>query len=86
MTINSKELYSRYGIELSNGKYDITNDGEYYIISTVKDDTEGCILVGSSNDKTDDNWIGSSKTAYDSLHQKVKEALERGELVTLEVV
>jgi len=50
------------------------------------EDTEGCILVGSSNDKTDDNWIGSSKSAYDKLHQKVKEALVAGELVTLEIV
>lgn len=50
------------------------------------EDTEGCVLVGSSNDKTDDNWIGNSKVAYDKLHQKVKEALVAGELVTLEIV
>lgn len=50
------------------------------------EDTEGCIIVGLINEKNDDNWVGSSKVAYDGLHQKVKDALERGELVTLEIV
>ena len=50
------------------------------------EDTEGCIIIGSVNNKNDDNWVGGSRVAYIQLHQKVKEALERGELVTLEVV
>ncbi len=48
-------------------------------------DTAGCILVGiDAGDEKD--WISSSRTAYTKLHKKVKEALERGELVTLEIV
>lgn len=48
--------------------------------------SEGCIGVGLTNERDDDNWIGHSRPTYERLHQKVKEALERGELVTLEVV
>ena len=48
-------------------------------------DTEGCIIVGSINNKDDDDWIGGSKIAYERLHGKVKKALSDGEKVTLEV-
>ncbi|MCI4437559.1 MAG: hypothetical protein JHC33_12195 [Ignisphaera sp.] len=48
-------------------------------------DTEGCIIVGKSNTRDDDNWVGESRIAYEYLHKKVKEALSTGEEVTLEV-
>ena len=83
MKINSKELHNRYGIELPSGKYDITNDGEYYTISTVKDDTEGCILVGTENLKNDDNWIGNSREALAILVEKLREATDE---ITIEIV
>lgn len=47
--------------------------------------SEGCIIVGSINNRDDDNWVGGSRVAYEQLHLKVKEALTRGELVTLEI-
>jgi hypothetical protein len=49
-------------------------------------DTEGCIIVGSINDRTNDDWIGGSKIAYEALHKKVKTALSNKEKVTLEIV
>lgn len=49
-------------------------------------DSEGCIIVGSSNNRDDDDWVGGSKIAYDKLHAKVKEAIERGEDITIEIV
>ena len=49
-------------------------------------DTEGCIIVGLTNTQDDDNWIGDSKKAYEELHAEVKEALVRGELVTIEII
>jgi hypothetical protein len=49
-------------------------------------DTEGCIIVGSTNTRDDDDWVGNSKVAYEALHKKVKEALSKGETVTLEVL
>jgi hypothetical protein len=48
-------------------------------------DTEGCIIVGATNTKDDDDWVGGSRVAYEALHKKVKEALSKGETVTLEV-
>lgn len=49
-------------------------------------DTEGCIIVGKSNARDDDNWVSESKVAYEALHKKVKQALSAGEEVFLEVV
>ncbi len=49
-------------------------------------DTDGCILVGVSNEKKDDNFIGKSKIAYDILFLKLVEAKERGEKLTIEIV
>lgn len=49
-------------------------------------DTEGCIIVGSINNRDDDDWVGGSKIAYEKLHKKVKTALSNKEKVTLEVV
>lgn len=49
-------------------------------------DTDGCILVGISNEKKDDNFIGGSKIAYDRLFLKLVEAKERGEKLTIEIV
>lgn len=49
-------------------------------------DTEGCIIVGSINDRTNDDWVGGSKIAYEALHKKIKTALSNKQTVTLEVV
>jgi hypothetical protein len=49
-------------------------------------DTEGCIIVGSINNRDDDDWVGASKVAYERLHKKVKTALSNKEFVTLEIV
>ena len=49
-------------------------------------DTDGCIIVGSTNTMDDDNWVGGSRVAYNRLHARVKEALDMEEQVTLEVV
>ena len=49
-------------------------------------DTEGCIIVGSINNRDDDDWVGGSAIALERLFGKVKKALSAGEQVTLEVV
>ena len=73
MKISRKELASRYGIDLSAGKYDIKLLENVYTINTIKDDTEGCILVGSSNDRNDDDWVGGSKVALAQLITKLSQ-------------
>jgi len=49
-------------------------------------DTDGCVIVGSTNRQDDDDWVGGSKVAYKALHAKVKNALDRKENVTIEIV
>lgn len=46
-------------------------------------DSEGCILVGSSNDRNDDDWIGGSKVALAQLITKLSQV--KG-VVVLDVV
>lgn len=49
-------------------------------------DTEGCIIVGAVNARTDDDWVGSSKVAMSRLLPKIEEALAAKEAVWIEVV
>lgn len=46
-------------------------------------DTDGCILVGRTKGT---NFVGESKAAFNQLFGKIKEALDSGDTVTMEVV
>lgn len=83
MKISRKELVSKYGIDLPTGKYDINLLENVYTINTIKDDTDGCILVGSSNDRNDDDWVGGSKVALAQLITKLSQVKS---VVVLDVV
>lgn len=52
----------------------------------TKDDTEGCILVGALNERTDDDFIGASRVAFSRLYPKIEKAIMQGEKVTLTIV
>ncbi|HEX8838454.1 MAG TPA: DUF5675 family protein [Candidatus Acidoferrum sp.] len=45
-------------------------------------DTEGCILVGQTRG---DNFVGSSRAAFEALHDKLIAARSRGEAISIEV-
>lgn len=47
------------------------------------DDTEGCILVGSSY-KTD--WVSNSRATFNKLFTLIEHSLDRGDDVELEIV
>ena len=49
-------------------------------------DTEGCIIVGSINNRMDDDWVGASKVAMSRLLPKIIDALAVKQVVTLEIV
>ena len=49
-------------------------------------DTEGCIIVGSINDRDDDDWVSGSIVARDRLYAKLSKAFKAKEEITLEVV
>lgn len=86
MNITHQKLLSDHGIDLSKGKYAIREKDGFYEIYTVKDDTEGCIIVGSVNDRTDDDWVGGSRVAMNRLLPKIEDALAVKEAVWIEVV
>ena len=47
------------------------------------ENTEGCILVGRTNERED--WIGESKLAFDALYKKIDSALENYEDVYIRI-
>lgn len=47
--IDKNILKNTYGIALNEGNYKIIVNGNNYDIYTIKDDTQGCVLVGEKN-------------------------------------
>lgn len=74
MEINQKELLDKYGIDLSKGHYTIENINGVYKISTLRDDTSGCILVGSAIQR---DSVLHSKATYQALVTQIKNALRK---------
>lgn len=82
-TKKQSELKKVYGIELPIGKYKIIKDGDYYKIYTIKDDTEGCILVGFNKEK---GKVLDSRVTFTRLMNKLKPIFEMKEKIELEIV
>lgn len=83
MTITKEDLLKKYGIYLPKGKYSVKVSKGMYVISTVKDDTEGCILVGDSYSK---DIIYNSRITFDKLFLEIKNCISiRKEPVTIEI-
>ncbi len=52
----------------------------------TSEDTEGCILVGVSvSIVNNENFLSSSRVAFDKLFAKMKTAFDKGEKITLEI-
>ena len=83
MKISRNELKNRYGIDLPVGKYRIKVDGGSYTINTVKDDTEGCILVGLN--KVVGKVIDSQKTFTKLMKDYLLPAKRKGEKVYITI-
>lgn len=83
ITISKSNRFKRFLIEIL--KVDQFEGIRIHAGNSSKD-TEGCIIVGSTNNKDDDDWIGASRVAYEILHKKVRTALSNQEKVTLEIV
>ena len=76
------DLLNTYGIELPIGKHKVYRIGDEYKIYSIKDDTEGCILVGAG--KAGDS-ITKSRIAFDALYSQIRDAIEQGESVWIEI-
>lgn len=66
---------------------DVPNFKYVYIhVGNDEDDTDGCILVGKNCNTQGQQTVGGSVLAYLSLYSKVKNALDAGYPVNIEVV
>lgn len=74
MKISRSELKEKYGIDLPKGKYRIKVDGDSYVINTVKDDTEGCVLVGLNKEV---GKVLDSRKMYNVLFRELVSTKER---------
>lgn len=83
MKIGINALRNKYGIDLPVGKFSVVVEGGNYRVSSVKDDTEGCILVG--RDILNDNYITDSRNTLLGLMTRLEEVYERGDKIVLEV-
>lgn len=78
MKITRENLKSLYGIDLPIGLYKITPKNSVYQIDIIKDDTEGCVLVGYDRAP---NRIGRSREAFNDLMAKIQAAGGRGKVI-----
>ena len=81
-TINKSELLTKYGISLEKGTYTIENIDGVYKINTLKDDTSGCVLLGTSI--LDDRLLHSKVAVY-KLLQVLTPAFKK-EPITIQII
>jgi len=81
-----KKYLEKFGVDLHKGMLwvkDVPNFEHILIhIGNSDNDTAGCLLVGSTANK-DKGFIGGSTAAYKSMYVKVRDAILRGEEVTI---
>lgn len=82
MKISKSELKTVYGIDIPAGLYRIKNDGISYTINLVKDDTDGCILVGKNKEV---GKVLDSRYTYNNLYKQLEAAAKRCEYITIEI-
>lgn len=79
----------KFGKQWHKGMLEICSvpNFKYVLIHIGNDDedTDACYLVGDTQSRGE-NWIGSSTTAYKRMYPKVRNALLKGEEVTIEFI
>ena len=70
-TIKKSELKNKYGINLNKGLYKVVKEGNKYKIYTVKDDTSGCVIVGT---KSENGKVLESRKNYNALMKRLETA------------
>jgi hypothetical protein len=85
----TKRYTKKFGASFHKGMLEICDVPEFkYILIHIgndDDDTAGCYLVGETQARGE-NFIGSSARAYEKMYPKVRDALLRGEGVTIEFI
>lgn len=77
----------RYGKSFHKGMLQVMNvpNFEYILLHSgnTDNDTAGCLLLGDGNSRGE-NFISQSRPAYNRLYPKVRNAILRGQKVTIE--
>ncbi len=55
-------------------------------VGNTSADTDGCILVGSNNKNSTDDFIGASKVAFDKLMKKLNDAKASGDSISIKII
>ena len=79
VVINFSEKYQRPMIQIMNVPM---FEGIRIHSGNKAEDTEGCILVGTSRSN---DWIAGSKLAYKPLFEKIDKAFEADEQITIKI-
>ena len=82
--ITQKVLLDKYGIDLPKGKYSINTKENVYDIYTVKDNTEGCILVGECRN-VEEGFIYNSKKTMKKLMSILKTVTNKNEEIFINI-
>lgn len=72
--ISKADLKSKYGLNLPAGKYYIEDTGKDFKVSTCKDDTDGCILLGLG--KTN-NTVTESRKAVTQFEKSLQKVMKK---------
>lgn len=72
--ISKLDLKAKYGIDLPAGKYCLEDLGKEFKVSTCKDDTDGCILLGLG--KTG-NTVTESRKAVSQFEKSLQKVMKK---------
>lgn len=82
MKISKSVLEQKYGIDLAVGKYKVYVKDNNYEIYSVKNDTEGCILIGKTSTP---HFVSDSRDTFAVLFKRINDALADKQVITIEI-
>ena len=82
MKIRRDDLLSRYGIDLPVGKYKVEDGGNTYSVFSVRDDTEGCPLLGMVRTA---NGVRNCAQVNADLLELITSLEEQGDVAWIEI-
>lgn len=85
-----QKYLNKFGSNFHKGMLWVKNVPKFeYIlihIGNTDDDTDGCILVGMSNNADEQGFIGQSTDAYTKIYPIIRDAILKGDEVYLNVI
>lgn len=82
MKITKEELKNKYGIELPKGQFSVKKVGDAYEVYSVKDDTQGCVILGENKVK---GQVINSRATCEKVFARMYDAYLRNEPIFLTI-